>query len=88
MKYLLVLVVVAVVVWMLTARARGGRPDRGGEGGGPSAPRRGPARGAGAAEMVRCAHCGLHLPQADAVRDGALHFCSDAHRRLGPADGA
>lgn len=31
--------------------------------------------------MVRCAVCGLHLPQADAVtgRDGV--YCSTAHRQ-------
>ena len=34
-----------------------------------------------AALMVRCAHCGVHLPGSDAVsgRDGA--YCSVAHRR-------
>ena len=31
--------------------------------------------------MVRCHHCGVHLPGSDAVngRDGA--YCSVAHRR-------
>jgi uncharacterized protein len=35
--------------------------------------------------MVSCAHCGLHLPEADALPgpDGA-HYCSEAHRRAGP----
>lgn len=32
--------------------------------------------------MVSCAHCGLHLPQTDALVDGNRYFCSDEHRRL------
>ncbi len=45
----------------------------------PAAP---PAVGAPQA-MVRCAHCGLHLPASDAVRgtDGTP-FCSAAHRQV------
>lgn len=34
--------------------------------------------------MVKCAHCGVHLPQSDAVSAGALHYCSGAHRDAGP----
>jgi uncharacterized protein len=35
--------------------------------------------------MVACAHCGVHLPQADALLDGAgRSFCGDAHRIAGP----
>jgi len=36
--------------------------------------------------MVRCAHCGLHLPAADALAgpDGAV-YCSAAHRQAGTA---
>lgn len=74
MKYLLVLVVVGLVVWLLTARARtGGRP--------PGADRDRPAP---PQSMARCAHCGLHLPAADAVVEGSRVYCSEAHRRLGP----
>jgi uncharacterized protein len=38
--------------------------------------------------MVECAHCGLHLPAADAVREGDKLYCGEAHRRLGPRTGA
>jgi len=32
--------------------------------------------------MVRCAHCGTHLPVADAVSGaGGALYCSDAHRK-------
>jgi uncharacterized protein len=37
------------------------------------------------AAMVRCAHCGLHLPQTEAVPDDAgRSYCSTAHRAAGP----
>ena len=31
------------------------------------------------ADMVRCAHCGLHLPQAEAVTRDGVYFCSKQH---------
>lgn len=31
--------------------------------------------------MVRCAHCGVHLPESEALLDGDRHFCNEAHRR-------
>jgi len=34
-----------------------------------------------ALEMDRCAHCGVHFPRADAVREGDSVFCSEEHRR-------
>jgi uncharacterized protein len=37
--------------------------------------------------MVACRHCGLYLPQQDAVRDGDDFYCSDAHRRAGREGG-
>jgi len=37
-------------------------------------------------DMVRCAHCGIHIPENEAlVRDGR-HYCSEAHRASGPSD--
>lgn len=36
--------------------------------------------------MVRCAHCGVHLPRADALADAHDQlFCGEAHRQLGAA---
>jgi uncharacterized protein len=38
--------------------------------------------------MLACAHCGVHLPSADALRDAAGRaYCSDAHRLAGPRSG-
>jgi uncharacterized protein len=34
-----------------------------------------------AKNMVRCAQCGLHLPESEAIADRGQHFCSQEHRR-------
>jgi uncharacterized protein len=34
-------------------------------------------------ELVRCAHCGLHLPRAEAREAAGALYCSDEHARLG-----
>jgi len=42
--------------------------------------RRSPARArAATGTMVRCAHCGVHLPREDAVTEGGDFYCSRAH---------
>ena len=40
-------------------------------------------RAGAAAELVRCAHCGMHLPRSEAREAGGLVYCSDEHARLG-----
>ena len=76
MKYLLVLLVVGIGLWSLLARLRGPRQGGGTAGRTPGGP--------APVVVVACAHCGLHLPAADALADGSQLYCSDAHRRLGP----
>ncbi|MDR3065714.1 MULTISPECIES: PP0621 family protein [Comamonas] len=77
MKFLLVLlvVIVAVGIWRSKRRAE-------------AVPHSPPASALKTAQtMVACAHCGLHLPQADAVTDtSGQSFCSAEHRRLGRQD--
>ena len=34
-----------------------------------------------AQDMVRCAHCGVHLPQHESILVGDQRYCSEAHRR-------
>jgi uncharacterized protein len=69
-KFLVVIVVVAVVLWFALRRdTRGAAARR-------SAPR--PPQ-----TMVSCAHCGVHLPQDEAVAGHDGLYCSDAHRALG-----
>jgi uncharacterized protein len=72
MKYLLVILVVAVVLWFALRRTGSKRTVR---------------RGAPppTLTMVRCAQCGVHLPANEAVAEGEFRFCSVAHRALGPA---
>ena len=33
--------------------------------------------------MVGCAHCGINLPQTEALEEDGAYFCGEAHRRLG-----
>jgi uncharacterized protein len=33
-------------------------------------------------DMVRCVHCGLHLPRSESVLSGDLFYCSPDHRQL------
>jgi len=40
-------------------------------------------RAEAAGQLVRCAHCGVHLPRSEARDAGGLLYCSDEHARLG-----
>ena len=33
-------------------------------------------------DMVRCVHCGVHLPRSESVMSGDLYYCTPDHRRL------
>jgi len=33
-----------------------------------------------AEDMVRCEHCGVHLPKGESVQAGGQFFCSAEHR--------
>jgi uncharacterized protein len=78
MKYLLVLLVVVLGIWLLTGRrgVRAAPPE--------AKKKRQPP--VAAPEMVACAHCGMHVPASEALRDAADRpFCEEAHRIAGPA---
>lgn len=45
--------------------------------------RKRPSRDQG--QMVACKQCGVYLPEQEAVRDGELYYCSEAHRRADQA---
>lgn len=36
----------------------------------------------GIAKMVVCAHCGVHIPEPQALRDGDMVYCSEEHRNI------
>ncbi len=77
MKYLVVLLVVAVGIWLWRKGRREEMRERAAPPKRPSAPAVGPPQA-----MARCAHCGLHLPATDALPGpGGLVYCSAAHRR-------
>ena len=40
-----------------------------------------------AEEMVRCAHCGLHVPYSASLHDRHHGYCSASHRQAGPRPG-
>lgn len=76
MKYVLVLAVVGVLLWLMVGRQR-----RVGGGGAKA----GAARPAAPVEVVECAHCKVHLPKDEARFDAAGRpYCGDAHRLAGP----
>ena len=72
MKYLLLLIVLALVFFLLgVKRARPPVPP-------PQARRPSPPV---AQNMVSCAHCGLHLPRDESLPGRGGVFCSAAHRQ-------
>ena len=73
MGRLFILFILAMLAVWLVKRALAGPRERAGD--------------APAAELVRCAHCGVNLPKAEARSAGGRHYCSEEHWRLGPRDG-
>ncbi|MCB5207218.1 PP0621 family protein [Methylovorus mays] len=39
-------------------------------------------RPSGEEKMVKCAHCGVHLPLSESVRIAQTDYCSEAHAQL------
>lgn len=75
MKFLVVLLVVAVAIAWILLRAR--RPQ--------APPVKPPPKTPELAEMLACAHCSVHLPRAEAAFDAAgLPYCGPEHRDAGP----
>jgi uncharacterized protein len=67
-KFLLFLAVIAAIYFIVRASNRRSRP---------------PAAAPGPEQMLRCGHCGVHFPAAEAVSTDGLDFCCEEHRRLG-----
>ena len=75
---LLIWLALLVAGWMLLRPRAKGAPLKDGR-----AP--GPRVVAPPEAMVDCAHCGLHLPASEALRDGAARaYCCGEHRAAGP----
>lgn len=75
MKFVLLVLAVALLLWMLFGRSRPRRSARHDD----STPSERAAE-----DMVACAHCGVHLPRSEALQSGRLAYCSVAHRDAGP----
>jgi uncharacterized protein len=69
-KLLVLLLVIVVVLWLFRLHGKKVRARE---------------RAAGSPErvedMVRCAHCGIHLPRSESLPQGPAFFCSAEHRR-------
>ena len=68
MSKLLLLILIAIAVWWL---ARGVRRKDANK----------VAPDATSEQMVNCSHCGLYLPQSEAIAEGDKFFCCAEHRR-------
>jgi uncharacterized protein len=69
MKYLIGLVVILAAIWAFKRSRRVVKP--------PAEKATPPAT---PSHMVGCAHCGLHLPQEEAVTGAKGLYCSTEHR--------
>lgn len=65
-RFIFIAAIVAVLYLLLQSRRRP-----------PAAP---PAKDLPAEDMVRCVHCGIHLPKHESVQVGEYFFCGTEHR--------
>lgn len=76
-RLLLIVVVVAVVFWLFNSYRK--RLPKEGV---PGEEMPGEEMPGQAEDMVRCVHCGVHLPKRESVLAGGKYYCSEAHRRI------
>ena len=76
MSRLLFLVVAVVIVYWLLKSYRKQLPGKGA----PKESDRGEGASGQAEDMVRCVHCGVHLPKHESILAGGKFYCSEAHR--------
>lgn len=74
-KYLLLIALIVIVVWMW----RQARATRSGERR-PTAPR-------AAEQMVKCAYCGVNQPVSESILADGRYYCCAAHRHDGENKG-
>ena len=85
MKYLLVLTVIGVALFIWRHNRREEADDRAEAAAQRERDlrqRRAAEQAARPVEMVTCRHCGLHLPAGDAVKGSLGYYCGPEHRRL------
>jgi uncharacterized protein len=76
MKYVLIIAIVLLVLWLWRGSRREERDSAG--------PAR-PQPGVQQQDMIRCPVCSVHFPRADALPgpDGRLYCCADHRTRAG-----
>ena len=74
-RTLLLIVAVVAIVWIVRFMARNGQRQVDSDEPKP------------VQQIVRCAHCGVHVPVDEAVAGGDEWYCSTEHRDLGPSAG-
>ncbi len=67
-RLLLLLAIVALVIWLIRRYRRS--LDDGSK-----------SQRAEIEDMVRCAHCGMHLPRSESIESAGHFYCSAEHRR-------
>ncbi len=84
MSRLLFILAIAAIIYLLLKSYRAGAASTGRSGSsgssgspGPS----GPAEQRAPEDMVRCVHCGVHLPRSESILSGGKFYCSEAHRQ-------
>lgn len=84
MRNLLIFLLALVGIWWLRRTLRRIGQDRNAAAGTPGR-QAGQDRAEALPEhMLECAHCGVHVPETEGVRDPTGFYCSEAHRRAGP----
>lgn len=75
MKYLLLIVFLAVI-WSIWKKRQAGGAAK------PAAPAQ-----AQPENMLICAHCGVHFPEGDGLLEDGKAYCSEAHRQAAQSAG-
>jgi uncharacterized protein len=84
-KYLLLALVVIWLFYSPALRRRRGSPNKAATQPNPRATPSGTPKEHSTQTMVRCAHCGVHLPSSEALLDDQqAPYCSHEHQRAGP----
>jgi uncharacterized protein len=73
-RFILLVVALFILIWLVRSALAGRKRER------PQSPSE------TRSELVACAHCGVHLPRAEARSAGGRHFCTEEHGRLGPRE--
>lgn len=71
MKILIILLAITAIYWIWRTLSGSGRRVQ-------------PGQQSKEQNMVSCSHCGLHIPQSEAVSSEQLYYCCNEHSKLGP----